>query len=182
VILLGDGRPLGRLDWPFTEEALTQELARFLEFWLPTPRDLLGGEAPRFSAEDLSGREVTFADLPRPLLLVFFNPDCPPCWDALPALAEISQEVAVAVLAVVSEAGLAPFHRERFAGFVQARNGRPRFVLIGQDLEVLRLYRVVRTPTYILVDKKGVISWVGDGLIPHAALVQEIRAALGEGD
>jgi thiol-disulfide isomerase/thioredoxin len=178
VILLGDGRPVGRLDWPFTKEALPKELARFLEFWLPTPRDLLGGEAPRFSAEDLSGREVTFADLPWPLLLVFFDPGCPPCWEALPALAEISREAAVTVLAVVPGAGLAPADRGRLEGLLRGGEGWPGMVPLVRDVEVLRAYRVVRAPTYILLNGKGVVTWVWDERILGKDLVERVQRVL----
>ncbi|HAZ27354.1 TPA: hypothetical protein DCY65_05120 [Candidatus Acetothermia bacterium] len=124
---------------------------------------------------------MTFADL-RPVLLVFFNPGCPPCWDALPTLAEISRYVAVAVLAFVGGADLSPADRGRFEGFVQAVQGYPRLVLLIQDLEILTVYGVTRTPTYILLDEKEVVTWVWDGLIPRAELVQAVRVALGEED
>mgnify|MGYP005623641419 CR=1 FL=1 len=158
LILLVEGNPVGRLDWPFTEENVMRELTRSLEFRPLTSRDLLGAPAPDILALSLSGEPVVLADLSRPLLLVFFNPGCPPCWDALPALAEISRDVAVGVLAFVGEPRLSPADRSRLAGFVQAADGYPRFVLLVQDLEVLRTYRVMGMPSYILLDEKGVIT------------------------
>lgn len=73
VILLVEGAVAGRLDWPFTEEELARALASSRAVHVPTPRDLLGSPPPDGSGVDLAGNPVHLSDLPRPLLLVFFN-------------------------------------------------------------------------------------------------------------
>ena len=102
----------------------------------PGPTHLLGQPVPEFTTVDLAGGEVAFAEHPR-LLLSFFNPYYPPCWTVLPALAEVSQEVAVAILVmVIKEAGVAGEHRARLA--VLSRGGRP----IGAGLVVGGVRRI----------------------------------------
>jgi len=178
VFLFVEGVRVTRLDWPFTEGALLRALAESLlvEIKPRNPRDLLGEPAPDFVALNLSGDGVALADLSRPLLLVFFDPGCPPCWEALPALAELAGEVAVAVVAFAGEAGLSPAHRERLEEFLAGLEARPLTVLLVLDFEVLSAYRVATAPTYILLDGKGVIRWVQEG----ALQVEEARKALVE--
>ncbi len=91
LVLLLDGRPQGRLDWPFTED----EIVRGLEVLAAAPREgpwqFLGAAVPSGEARMLAGDPVNLDELPRPLLVLFFNPDCPPCWDALPGLTELGE-------------------------------------------------------------------------------------------
>ncbi len=180
LVLLVEGSAASRLDWPFTEAELTMALSSSPMEHVPSPHDLLGNPAPGVSGLDLAGNPAYLSDLPRPLLLVFFNPGCPPCWDALPELVEVSKAVAVALLAIAPEGRLHNDHPERLAQFVYADEGYPRLVVLIRDPMVPRAYHVTRTPAHILVDETGVIAWVADGLIPQSELLQRIRAALGE--
>ena len=179
VILLVEGTPAGRLDWPFSEQDLSAAFASSL--LEETVYDLVGVPAPDFVTHDLEGTEVRASELSRPLLLVFFNPGCPPCWEVLPGLAEISREVAVAVLAFVLETGLSPADRGRLEGFVQAVQGYPRLVLLIRNVEIMRTYGVTKMPSYILIGRKGVVIWVSDGPKSDGDLQEAVRAALAEG-
>lgn len=180
VFLSVEGVHVTRLDWPFTEGALLRALAESLlvKIKLPNPKELLGEPAPGFSAHDLQDTGVRLSDLPRPLLLAFIDPGCPPCWEALPVLAEVAREVAVGLVAFVREAGLSQADRERLEGFQRGVEERPVAVLLVQDLAVLSAYKVARSPTYILLDGKGVVAEVWEGRV--AKLVEEVRAALGK--
>ncbi|MGC9075349.1 MAG: TlpA family protein disulfide reductase, partial [Candidatus Bipolaricaulaceae bacterium] len=75
VLLSVEGVIIDRLDWPFTEGKLLRSLAESLlvEIEMPNPKELLGQPAPEFSGLDLEGQKITFAELPRPLLLVFVS-------------------------------------------------------------------------------------------------------------
>jgi len=175
VFLFMEGAQIARLGWPFTEQDLLSEVVRLAEF--PDPAQLVGQAAPEFTAVDLGGSEVVLAELPRPLLLAFFNPYCPPCWTTLPTLAEISREVAVAVLALVRDAGgLAGEHRARFEGFLDGVGDRSVRVLLLEGFEVLALYQVGRIPTYILIDAQGVITWTKEGPIDEQGLRDQLQA------
>jgi len=163
VFLPVEGVHVTRLDWPFTEGALLRALAESLlvEINLPNPRELLGEPAPGFSARYLEGKVVGLADLPRPLLLAFIDPGCAPCWEALPVLAEVAREVTVGLVVFVRETGLSQADRERLERGVEER---PVAVLLVKGIAVFSAYTVARSPTYILIDGKGVVAGVWKGV------------------
>jgi len=145
VVLL-DGRPLGRLDWPFTEDELVRGLQELAAAPREGPWQLLGARVSLGEARTFAGEHVNLDDLPRPLLVLFFNPLCPPCWDALPGLVEISAEIEV-VLAV--RAAHALTERDR----VRLREMGLRAVRDDGALAERLAARV--TPTYASLDQEG---------------------------
>lgn len=186
VFLSVEGIFITRLEWPFSEGELVQEIAKSLliEIESPDPRELLGQPAPEFSSVDLEGNEVELGDLPQPLLLVFFEPRCPPCWDALPALAGLSGEVALGVVIKVKEPELplSEAHQEQLRLFLQIaeERGKERAAVIldrwtdEKGFRITRAYKVGTIPTYILIDGRGVITWIWEGCIE----VQDLQDAL----
>jgi len=55
--------------------------------------------------------------------------------------------------------------------------GQRVMVLLAKTFEVVEAYQVARSPTYFLIDEKGVIVWVQEGsFIPGA--VEEVRGVL----
>ncbi len=175
VLLGAEGVIIDQLDWPFTEGQLFRSLAESLlvKIEMPNPKELLGQPAPEFSATNLKGQETVLAELPRPLLLVFFSLGCPPCWEILPLLEELSKEVAIALLVFTEE--LAEDDWARLRGFLEGVEGQQVAVLLTKGFELLEAYRVARSPTYFLMDKKGVIAWVKEG---SEGLVEEVRKQL----
>ena len=126
---------------------------------------------------DLAGTKIALTDLPRPLLLSFFNPNCPPCWDVLPSLVEASTEVSVVILAVVGKEGLADQHRVRFAES-GVEVGKITILLLT-DFQAIDAYQVTATPTTFLIDTQGVITWIAlgdtDGLVEALGTVHGKR-------
>lgn len=179
VLLSVDGVFIDRLDWPFTEGGLLRKLAESLlvEIEFSDLKELIGHPAPDFSGADLAGEETALSDLPRPVLLVFVSLGCSPCWEILPMLEELSQEVAVALVAVAGEAGPSEADLARLEEF-QTEERRVTLLLV-QDFEVLEEYKVVRSPTYILIDRKGVVIGIWEGGVEdlqkrvHMVLSQE---------
>lgn len=151
IIFLMEGAQFDQLSWPFTEGDLHLATAELDEF--PDTARLVGQPSPEFTALDLTGSEGALTYLLHPLLLAFFNPDCPPCRDVLPALVKTSTEVLVVILVVVGEEGLSDEHRTRFeksgAGAGQI------VVLLLKDFQVVEAYQVTVTPTTILIDEQG---------------------------
>jgi len=189
VLLSVEGVYIDRLDWPFTEGALLRKLAESLlvEIEIPNPKELLGQPAPGFSTTDLKGEETTLTELPRPLLLVFFSLGCAPCWEILPVLEKISQEVAVALIAVTKEAGLSEDDRELLEQFLNEVEewGGEAVVLLdawveGEGFRIATEYRIAQSPTFILIDRKGAITGVWEGRLEAKRLLEEVCAILAE--
>lgn len=182
VFLTVGGMHIDQLDWPFTQQEFRQAVEESLhtEFEVPDTTELLGHPAPDFTALDLAGMEIALADLPRPLLVSFFNPDCPPCWEVLPALVEASTEVSVVILAFVGEEGLSDEHRARFEKS-EVGDGQV-LVLLLEDFQAFDAYKVAATPTTILIDGKGVIAWMKEGQIDEQSLRDALRAIAAEED
>ncbi len=184
LILSAEGVGIARLDWPFTEGKLFRKLAESLlievepRAELPNPKELLGQLAPSFSAPNLSGSEVSLAELPRPVFLVFFNPGCPSCWRCLPILIQLAEETAVALVVRVPEGGLSVTDRKRLERFQRSLKEKPVYLLLAQDskaLEAYKLYKLVVSPTYFLINGKGVIRGVWEGQVQVEELLGAVR-------
>lgn len=187
VFLNVEGVYVDRLDWPFIEGFLLRKLAESLLVDVPNPRLLIGQPAPDFSATDLEGREITFTELPRPLLLAFVSLGCAPCWEVLPVLEELSQEVAVGLVAVVGSAGLSEVDQERLEQFLndmEKLDGRAVVLfgtwVEGEGFRMVEAYKVGQSPTFILIDGKGVIAGVWEGHVEGEELLEDVRAALSD--
>jgi len=171
VVFLLDGRLLGRLDWPFTEDELVRGLHELAAAPREGPWRLLGARVSLGEVRTLAGEHVNLDELPRPLLVLFFNPLCPPCWDALPGIAEISAEIEV-VLAVRAAHALTERDRERL------RETGLRAVRDDGALAEMLAARV--TPTYVILDQEGVICWVHEGIVEQEVLRRAVLAVVSE--
>jgi thiol-disulfide isomerase/thioredoxin len=180
LVLSAEGVGIARLDWPFTEGELFRKLAESLlievepRTELPNPKELLGQVAPNFSALDLSGSEVSLAELPRPLFLVFLSPGCPSCWGCLPILTQLAEEMAVALVVPVRQARLPVTDRQRLERFQRSLKEKPVYLLLAQGSKALEAYKLAVSPTYFLINGKGVILGVWEG----QAQVEELLGAV----
>lgn len=171
VVLVLDGRPRDRLDWPFTQDELALGLEELAAAPRQGPWQFLGSTISLGEARTLEGEPVNLDEFPRPLLVLFFNPLCPPCWDALPGLVELSEAIAV-VLVVLAPHTLTGGDREKL------RQTGPKVAFDGQELA--RRLAVRATPTYVVVDQEGVIFSVHEGAAELGELSRAVMAALGE--
>ncbi|MGC8963345.1 MAG: redoxin domain-containing protein [Candidatus Bipolaricaulaceae bacterium] len=172
AIFLAAGTPISRLDWPFDEASFEKGLKELLAHPVPDPFALLGLPAPAFSAPNLDGQTVSVAELSKPLLLAFFNPRCPACWEDLPSLAELSKDVFVGLLAFGE---LTAGERAHLRALCEKASSQKFVVLMATSFEVLEAYQVVRSPTYFLLDGKGVVVWGKEG---SKGLVEEVQREL----
>ena len=136
----------------------------------------VGATAPGFALPDLHGRTQTLESLcagGRPLVLAFVAPSCGPCKRILPELARwqatLADRLAVAVISQGTAAENRPFAEEH--GIAN--------LLLQEDWEVTRAYRIPGTPAAVAVTPHGAIasSVVGSGF----AIEPLIRLALRRG-
>ena len=173
LVLLLDGRPHGRLDWPFTEDEIVRGLEVLAAAPREGPRQFLGAVVPLGMGRTLDGHIADLDALSRPVLLVFFNPDCPPCWDALPALVELSEEIQV-VLAVTAPHALSEDDR-------QVLRGAGLKAVLDDEGRLARRLAVRVSPTFLIVDQEGVIRWAHEGIVDQEVLRRAVLAVVSEG-
>jgi peroxiredoxin len=111
------------------------------------------GPAPEFALPTLDGRVVRLADFRgRVLLLTFWATWCEPCREEMPAMQELTRELAgrgLALLAVNYQE--AP---ERVRSFVR-EIGLDAPVALDADGAVAQRYRVVALPATYVIDRTG---------------------------
>jgi len=118
----------------------------------------VGMRAPGFELSDVRGGTVTLSGLcarGRPVVLLFMSPGCGPCDRLLPELARWSTALADRVtFAVISNGGP---DREEIAEQLRATAGDV-ITLVQEVQEVADTYRVVATPTALVVSATGRIA------------------------
>jgi thiol-disulfide isomerase/thioredoxin len=127
------------------------------------PRDLpIGTPAPPFTLPDVHGNPISLASLcarGRPVVLIFVGPNCGSCVMMFPDLARwnvaLDDEL---TLAVVSNGGLA---HEQIAEHLRPLGDVTALVQKGQ--EIADSYRILATPTAIVIDPQGVVASVPAG-------------------
>jgi peroxiredoxin/uncharacterized membrane protein YphA (DoxX/SURF4 family) len=136
----------------------------------PTAGLSIGGSAPAFRLPDLSGKFHGLDDLraeSKPVLLVFSDPACRACAELLPDLARWQRDHAAEVTIVLVSRGAMDVNRANVAGCGLTH------VLLQNDHEVVKAYKVERTPTAVLVRSNGTI---GSGLASGAEAIRRLVA------
>ena len=171
VVLLLDGRPHGRLDWPFTEAQLVRGLDELAAAPREGPWQFLGAAVPLGETRTLEGEPVNLDEFPRPVLVLFFNPLCLPCWEALPGLVDMKEKILPVVVVLASHV-LSADDRERV---------REAGLVVVCDGDLARRLAVRVTPTYLILDRQGAICWVDEGMVEPAELERAVLAVGSEG-
>ncbi|MBX2860003.1 MAG: TlpA family protein disulfide reductase [Vampirovibrio sp.] len=139
----------------------------------PPPPPLLkeGTVLPSFTLPDISGKEVSLANYrDKKLVLVeFFATWCPHCQHSVPHVEKLlkSNPDSLAVLAVNS--GERPGEPSTSAKFVE-QFGIDYPVVDSPSPVFSERYRVVRFPTFYLVDRSGKIVWAHRGTLAEEQL------------
>lgn len=180
MVIFVEGIAVEKVEWPFNEGLLLRKLAGSLLIAFPNPKELLGAPAPDFSAPSLDGEKFAFSDLPRPILEAFLALGCAPCWEALFVLVGLSQEVPVVLIAIVGQSGLSEEDHKRLYEFLgQAKEkGGVAFVLldpVAEGFPVSTGYKVRRSPSFIVLDRKGVVEGIWEGEETLDRLIEEVR-------
>jgi thiol-disulfide isomerase/thioredoxin/uncharacterized membrane protein YphA (DoxX/SURF4 family) len=128
------------------------------------PRDLpVGMRAPGFELPDLHGNNVSLASLwsrGRPVMLFFMGPNCGPCVRLMPELQRWNAALADRVTFVVVSNGGLP--AEQIADHLRPL-GDEVVALVQEANEVADTYRVLATPTALVIDSDGMIASASAG-------------------
>lgn len=124
-----------------------------------------GTEAPKFTAETLSGEEINLADLQGKYVMIdFWGTWCGPCIDALPVIKEAYEKYGGENFEIVGIAN--ELNLERFEDFVERESLEWPQVpeIYEENNEIQELYSVNSYPTYYLVNPDGEIVEYGMAL------------------
>ena len=115
----------------------------------------VGAQAPRFALAELGGETRTLESLcaqGKPVMLAFVSPGCGPCQNVFREIGRwqgvLSDRLTVAVVSSGTAAENLPIAREH--GITG--------VLLQEDFEVFRAYRVRLTPSALVVAPRGTIA------------------------
>ena len=124
-----------------------------------------GSRAAEFALQDLSGETVSLASFRgrKGVLLDFWATWCPPCRASLPAISSIKQTYGDRVEVLSLNQGETADKAREFL----ASQGLALHVLLDSDGAVARAYSVRGIPTFVVIDREGVIrgvfvGWGGD--------------------
>jgi thiol-disulfide isomerase/thioredoxin len=170
VVFLLDGRPLARLDWPFTEEEIRDGLQELSAAPRAGPWRYLDEAVSLGTLPSLDAQPVDLAEIAEPFLISFFNPLCPPCWHVLPALVALGEEFRVVLAVMAAPLSADDGSRLRETGLKVAHD----------DGELARRLGVRVTPTHVILDREGVIRWVHEGVVELEGLRSAVVAVLSE--
>lgn len=178
-----DGVFVRELLWPFTEyglvRMLTESAAIVVHF--PDPVDLVETEAPNFRYTGAEGEVYWLEESSHPVLLVFVNPDCTPCLDTLPLGEGIPDSLSIAIL-LAGEYETLGDESVAALSLLRQNLGVARTVVGHISKETLTSYNVARSPTFVLVDASGVVTWVSDSVLDSATIAVLLQSALEQMD
>lgn len=125
---------------------------------LPSSTAEVGKPAPDFTLEDLEGRAISLSSYRgRPVILYFWATWCSYCINDLPQLSEVYQRYRSEGLEVLAIDILEV--KERVAR-TAAELELAFPVLLDTDARASTLYAVRATPTYVFIDRSGVVREV----------------------
>lgn len=133
----------------------------------------IGAPAPDFSAQDLSGKIVSFDNLlvkNKPMVLFFVSPSCIPCQSLLPEIENWQNDLKDKVNFVFVTKGNAKENAEKFGG------GKFKHILIQKDSEISEQFKAVWTPTAVLINSDGnIASAVAAGDTAIRSLIEKVK-------
>jgi thiol-disulfide isomerase/thioredoxin len=140
-----------------------------------TPHALLGSALPAFRRPTLAGSEVDTAKLRGQVVVVkLFAKYCAPCMRTLPE-AQRAHEAFPDVAFV----GIAEDDAQADAESVVAQFKLTFPVVLDRDNVLSGRLRVQELPMTIVVDREGVVRWVGGGEQPDGALRDAVASVRG---
>lgn len=122
----------------------------------PTEIETLDGvSAPNFSLKDLKGKTVSFSGFKgKVVILNFWASWCPPCVAEMPSFKKIYSEMKSRGLEVIAVSSDRSARDTR--DFVENK-GLDFTVLMDEDRNVSREYKVFSLPTTFLINRNGII-------------------------
>jgi peroxiredoxin len=143
--------------------------------WVAAGHARMGGTAPDFISQDLSGKKVSLHDFgTRPVLLSFWATWCTVCRDELPALQHLQdqyQSDGFAVLAVNYRESSRDRMRQYLAGLHVNLE-----TVIDPDGSIAAAYGVdVGLPINVLLDRSGTVARIMIGEVPIMSVESAIK-------
>lgn len=120
----------------------------------------IGEVAPNFELAKVDGGNVSFQELEgNPAVLVFWTAWCPVCKEEAPHVNKLAEEFEAKGVKVIginigeSDARVAEGIKDFGIKYTVARD---------KDASVSRSYKVIGTPTVVILDKKGTVRYFGN--------------------
>jgi thiol-disulfide isomerase/thioredoxin len=131
----------------------------------PAPTAAVNGPAPAVDLRAYRGPAITSLSDGKKRLLYFWATWCGPCKAALPELAALEREKGITVVAVTDEdaATLDAFFKKHKGPF-------PKNVAIDELRRSFASYGVSGTPTFVLVDERGIVRSKTTGYVQGQGL------------
>lgn len=143
----------------------------------------VGADPVPFQLKDLTGKDVALQDLlgKNAVVLTFWSLFCGPCQEELPQLEELHKKYAAKGLSVLTVNLDGP----RRAKAVEKYMADKAFtfpvlweIIDGTSYVTADKYGVMGTPTLVLIDRKGKVSYTHAGLSEMSKLEQLVESAL----
>lgn len=139
-----------------------------------TSNALVGQNLPDVKKETLDGVKLDTSNLRgRPVVVKFFSETCAPCKTTLPAAQKAHAKYPEVVFIGVSEDDKPETARE-----VAKTHGVTFQVVHDGGQSLAGRFRVPMVPSFYVVDRRGVVRWVGTDKTTDADLDSAISAAL----
>ena len=143
----------------------------------------VGADPALFQLKDLTGKEIALQDLlgKNAVMLAFWSLFCGPCQEELPMLEQLHKKYADKGLSVLTVNLDGP----RRAKAVEKYMADKAFtfsvlweIIDGTSYVTADKYGIVGTPTLVLIDRKGKVSYTHAGVSEMTKLEQLVEAAL----
>jgi thiol-disulfide isomerase/thioredoxin len=179
VIVASDETTVARLDWPFSREdlfdVLTAQRPRNTD--APNPEPHLTTRSKELVTVNLHGKRTALVDLPFPMLVAFLNLGCPACMDLLPLLQRVSADISTALVAIPpAHGGLSTAERQSLETLQEETRPHSVVVLIDASDRSSERTTPLVSPTFLLVDRNGVIIGQWEGVVDEKELREAISA------
>ncbi len=115
--------------------------------------NLVGTLAPEFTLKDINGNDVSLTDFKGKIVFLnFWATWCPPCKEEIPSLNNLQKKYSKRGLVVIGIASDRSLKRVR--DFIR-KNRVQYLILLDNNIEITRKYRVFALPTSFLIDSRG---------------------------
>jgi peroxiredoxin len=144
--------------------------------WIADPRRARLNFAPDFTVTTLRGETFTLSQFVGKVVLIdFWGTWCPPCRESIPELQDMFKKYPADNLVILSVSS--DQEEDKWKKFVEEHK-MEWHQYIDLDKHVLLAYNVHSFPTYVLVDREGVIRERISGLNPQETLGGRLKDPL----
>lgn len=129
-----------------------------------------------FTVQDEDGNTVTFSNLfGKPIVLNFWNSNCPPCRQEMPDFEEVHKENPDVQFVMVDTVGMNGETLESGKTYIQ-ETGFTFPVYYDVDMEAIRAYSIRAFPTTYLINSEGKIEAYGEGMLDKETLINALAS------